>query len=209
MLDNYEITSSRIIKQIDKVPFLYGYDYSNTYNKLEELGMYMSYLRLGYIVGSIGHIPSSILDVGYGNGTFLKVASNIVPSCYGNDVTKEYTIPENCSFVDDIYAQKFEVVCFFDVLEHFENIYDIRELKADYVVISLPHCHNFTDAWFESWKHRKPNEHLWHFNAESLTSFMKELNYTVVNLTNIEDIIRKNNKDYSNILTGVFKKSDL
>ena len=88
MLDNYEITPSRIIKQIDKVPFLYGYDYSNTYNKLEELGMYMSYLRLGYIVGSIGHIPSSILDVGYGNGTFLKVASNIVPSCYGNDVTK-------------------------------------------------------------------------------------------------------------------------
>jgi len=48
--------------------------------------------------------------------------------------------------------------------------------------------------------------YLWHFNAESLVNFMSEVGYDVINITNVEDIIRKNNLDYSNILTGVFKK---
>jgi len=39
-----------------------------------------------------------------------------------------------------------------------------------------------------------------------LVNFMSEVGYDVINITNVEDIIRKNNLDYSNILTGVFKK---
>ena len=35
---------------------------------------------------------------------------------------------------------------------------------------------------------------------------MLELGYTCMHTSNIEDTIRKNNKEYSNILTAVFKK---
>ena len=64
----------------------------------------------------------------------------------------------------------------------------------------------FNDEWFKNWKHRKPNEHLFHFNKTSLVNFMSEVGYTLINMSNIEDTIRKNNLNYSNIITGVFKK---
>ena len=35
---------------------------------------------------------------------------------------------------------------------------------------------------------------------------MSEIGYEVMNITNLEDTIRKNNLEYSNILTGVFKR---
>jgi hypothetical protein len=72
--------------------------------------------------------------------------------------------------------------------------------------VSLPNCHYFSDEWFETWKHRRPNEHLWHFNETSLINFMNEIGYSKVNICNIEDTIRKHSHDYSNILTGIFKK---
>jgi hypothetical protein len=42
-----------------------------------------------------------------------------------------------------------------------EDIEFVKDLKCHYVCISLPWCHYFSDEWFETWKHRKPNEHLW------------------------------------------------
>ena len=35
---------------------------------------------------------------------------------------------------------------------------------------------------------------------------MNEVGYDVINISNIEDTIRKNNEQYSNILSGIFKK---
>lgn len=206
MLDNYERLSNGVIKQVDRNPFVYGFEYSNNYNKLGELGLRMGYLRLGYILGCITDPINKLLDVGYGNGDFLKVASNIITDCYGSDVSAEYNIPENCTYIDNIYDTEFDVVCFFDVLEHFDNIYDIKQLKTKYIVISLPNCHYFSDEWFHNWKHRKPNEHLWHFNKESLVNFMNEIGYDLISISNIEDTIRKNDEVYDNILSGVFKK---
>ena len=166
----------------------------------------MGYLRLGYILGCINEPINKILDVGYGNGDFLKIASHYMPECFGSDVSQEYNIPEKTTYVDDIYSKEFDVVCFFDVLEHFDNIYDIKNLKTKYIVISLPNCHYFSDEWFQDWKHRKPDEHLWHFNKSSLINFMQEIGYEVINTSNVEDVIRKNQEEYSNILSGVFKK---
>lgn len=60
---------------------------------------------------------------------------------------------------------------------------------------------------FENWKHRRPDEHLWHFNLESLTKFMQEICYEKITHSNIEDVIRKPSSDYTNILSAVFKKN--
>ena len=73
MLDNYEKDSNGVIKQINCTPFSYDYSYADNYNTLPTNDI-MSHLRLGYIVGSLGKMPESILDVGYGNGAFLNLA---------------------------------------------------------------------------------------------------------------------------------------
>ena len=51
----------------------YNYQYSNIYNSYGEKSNYLSYLRLGVLLGTLNNIPNSILDVGYGNGAFLRL----------------------------------------------------------------------------------------------------------------------------------------
>lgn len=206
MLENYEKLPNGVIKQIERKPFTYGFDYSNAYNNLGELGMQMAYLRLGYLLGKINSNIESLLDVGYGNGCFLRAASKKIPQCYGNDLTQEYLPPENVTFVDSIFDRHYSVITMFDVLEHFSNIYDIEHLKCDYLYVSMPWCHYHSDEWFMNWKHRKPDEHLYHFNGTSLVNFMEEIGFKPVDISNIEDCIRTPIDGDSNILSGIFKK---
>ena len=209
MLDNYSMLPNGVIKQnIITEEFKYDVEYiKERYDSeaYKDNVKKMSFMRLGYVIGSLGYIPQSILDVGYGNGDFLKACSTIILNCYGNDVN-DYPLPWEVSFVDDIMKSEYEVITFFDALEHFEDIYFVKDLKCKYIVISVPNCHYFSDEWFKEWKHRRENEHLYHFNEKSLIKFMDECGYDMVNVSNIEDSIRKNNHDYTNILTGTFKK---
>ena len=210
MIDNYTVLENGLIKQdtFFNHKRIYDVDYiKNSYDKYNELSKYMSYLRLGYLLGVVGNNINSILDVGYGNGDFLKVAKTKIPNCFGFEVN-DYTLPEQCFPVTDIYEREYDVVCFFDVLEHFENIYEIKQLKTKYIYISVPECHNFSDEWFSQWKHRRPDEHLWHFNLDSLKNFMNEIGFTFVNSSNIEDSIRKPTSQQSNILTAIFKNNN-
>jgi hypothetical protein len=208
MLDNYEILENGLIKQKNFINQKRIYDVNyikNSYDKYNELSAYMSYLRLGYLLGSINKTPQNILDVGYGNGDFLKAARNKINNCFGFEVN-DYPLPENCTKTNDIYDQEYDVVCFFDVLEHFEDIYEIKKLKTNYIYISVPECHYFSDEWFLKWKHRRPDEHLWHFNLNSLSSFMAEIGFKLISSSNLEDTIRKPLDENSNILTAIFKK---
>jgi len=209
MIDNYEQLENGVIKQIDKTDIVkYDIDYvDNRYNSYGDLSIRMSYLRLGYIIGSLGFIPNSILDIGYGNGDFLLVGSDIIKKCYGHDVSS-YPLPikENIYYTEHPYDSEYDVVTFFDVLEHFDDIYDIKNLKTNYIVVSVPDCHYYDDDWFMNWKHRRPSEHLWHFDRHSLINFMNEIGYDCISYSNIEDTIRKNNQPYSNILTASFKR---
>jgi len=208
MLHNYKELPNGVVTQVDRHPYKYDYDYSDSNNRFGENAKRISYLRLGYIVGAIGFIPKSLIDVGYGNGDFLEAAKNIIPNVYGNDVTDSYPLPEGCEFVHDIYADEYDIATFFDVLEHLPDPYEIKNLKARYISVSLPWFQkNLGDSWFENWKHRKPDEHLNFFDAKSLTLFMDEVDYEPISITNIEDAIRKNTgQDYENILCGIFKK---
>ena len=103
---------------------------------------------------------------------------------------------------------KYDVVTFFDSLEHCEDIEFIKDLNTKYILISVPWCHwkEEGDEWFMNWKHRKPNEHLYHFDESSLLKFMKRMGYLSVDLGNYEDVIRKPVDHRKNILTGLFKK---
>ena len=115
-------------------------------------------------------------------------------------------IPSKIKTVNTIFDGHYDVISFFDSLEHFDDIYFLDKLQCDYICISVPWCHNFNDEWFENWKHRRPDEHLWHFDEKSLRRFVESQNYEYVNHTNIEDSIRKTEYSYPNILTSIFKK---
>jgi len=207
MLKNYTKNEDGIVYQVDKNPIDYDKEYVNTrYVKYGELPTYMAYLRLGNIIGSLSRVPSSILDVGYGDGSFLKVCNNIITDCFGYDVSS-YPAPEGCEVVSSMTDGIYDVVTFFDSLEHFEDIEFVKDLKCRAVCISVPHCHYTSDEWFEKWKHRRPDEHLWHFDKDSLVNFMERMGYVMVSCSNLEDTIRKNpHQEETNILTCVFKK---
>lgn len=207
MLDNYEKLSNGVIRQINRKPFQYSIEYSGKYNNYAERGRQLAFVRLGVLMGALGHIPNSILDVGYGNGDFLLACTNIIKDCNGHDITK-FPLPEKCTFVDNMFDRHYDVVTFFDALEHFEDINVIKNLNCDYIMITVPWCHYFSTEWFDKWYHRRPDEHLWHFNDVALRNFFDEIGYECLFMSNFEDTIRvnANNKDCENILGGVFKK---
>jgi hypothetical protein len=202
MIDNYIQLNNKLIKQniVNKITKEY-FDY---YNKIRTSSLQISYLRLGFLLGNLNFIPKSLLDVGYGNGDFLTVSADIIENCYGYDVSN-YPAPNKIKKINSLYENTFDVVTLFDVLEHFDDVYDIKNIKTKYYLISVPECHYFSDDWFFNWKHRKPNEHIWHFNKTSLENFMNEINFDLVKYSNIEDVIRKPVDGNTNILTGLFK----
>jgi len=207
MLANYKKLKNGVVQQIDRQAYAYDDNYIKTYISGRNITNDINYLRYGHICGVIGYEPVSILDIGYGDGGFLKVASQKIKNCYGSDISG-FPVPEKCEFIkfEDTFNKWIEVITFFDCLEHFDDISFVKDLNCSYVVISLPNCHYFSDEWFENWKHRKPNEHLWHFNADSLTNFMEENGYITLNISDVEDMLRVSNQTYSNILTGIFQK---
>lgn len=204
MLHNYAKDDHGVIYQIDRVPFTYDTAYVDTRYGGAPVKE-MSALRFGHIVGALGRLPKSILDVGYGSGDFLKFAMNLVQDVNGYDIPPAFPI-DGINIVESLYNRHYDIVTFFDSLEHFENPAEIKNLDTNYVHISLPWCHYFSDEWFEGWKHRRPNEHLWHFNPESLASFMASLGFEMMGYCNIEDAIRKSLGNWSNILSATFRK---
>lgn len=207
-IDNdYCIDDLGIVHQKNIKPFKYDPDYIQKYFDYGEKENHLSFLRLGFLLGSVEEKITSLLDVGYGSGSFLKACTNHISNCYGHDITG-INVPNNVTFVEDIFENEYDVITFFDVLEHLPDINIIQKLKCNYIMISLPWCYNFEDKeWFRNWKHRKPNEHLHHFNKNSLIKFFEKHKFECLKCGNIEDTIRKdsNNPD-TNILTAVFKK---
>ena len=207
MIHNYELTQDGVIKQVNVKPFNYDIEYSDSrYYIFNDRGNILN-LRLGYIIGSLGKVPQSLMDIGYGNGDFLNSCKNFIPILYGNDIQPAYPLSKGINFIDNITSQEVEVITFFDSLEHFPDIEWVKDLKCKYVIISLPWCYNgLDDEWFKNWKHRKPDEHLYHFNEKSLEKFMNRQGFKMLNHCNLEDKIRIDINLSPNILTACFQK---
>jgi hypothetical protein len=132
----------------------------------------MSNLRWTFIQSTLG-LPaaSRILDVGYGNGAFLKRARAADMAIFGVDLHNEdFGVP----VVDFDTPQDYDLVCFFDSLEHFPDFAPILRLRARNVVVSIPYTPDFILTAPTKWRHFKPGEHLHYFSRSSLDMFMRD-----------------------------------
>lgn len=202
-----------VIKQLYPVRYTYDAKYVSIYDTpaYQAKSKALQLLRMGFVQSFVPDRPiTALLDVGYGNGAFLKEAKNTVPMCHGYDITG-LPVPSGCHKESTLFYGPVDVITFWDVLEHFPDLTFLSELGyyTDMIVISLPWCHYETAGadWFTNWKHRKPNEHLHHFNPESLKATMKQYGFQCLGISNIEDAVRTpivaNRK---NILTATFGK---
>jgi len=146
----------------------------------------------------------AVCDVGYGTGAFLREInrSSGWVHCYGYDVSP-YPAPPFVKIDPNWQINRWSVLTFFDSLEHFD---ELPRFKARSAIVSVPWYHPALGAeWFYRWKHRRPGEHLWHFTPETLANAMALNGLRPVFIGSPEDAVRKNDGDWPNILTMVFK----
>ena len=104
-----------------------------------------------------------VLDYGCGPGWFRAFSPNgAVVDTY--DIMK---VPQT-----GITRRKYDLVCFWDVLEH---IYDLNVPKkiienAEHCAVTIPIKGDNIEL--EQWKHYKPGEHLNYFSLRSILEFM-------------------------------------
>jgi hypothetical protein len=187
---------------------VYDRKYVEIYNTYETNDA-MSEMRLGFCKRYA--FFESVLDVGYGNGSFLKICLEDGLTCHGHDISG-YPIPDGAMFTDDRNTP-VDLVTFFDCIEHFARP-DIdtvlSDLRCKYLCISIPWCH-YTDDMesFEIWKHRKPNEHFHHMDVRGMTTLLNKAGYDLMSVSSFEDVIRSNRGGLPNILTVMSVKHDV
>lgn len=217
--EKYAIYHTGHIEQISPRKYIYDSTYTSTYNKpeYENKTDVINALRLGFVIGTNGGTPDQIIEMGYGTGSFMKKARELINTVSGYDISG-VPVPADCNNISvdgkpvfDRHYNKNTVVCFFDCLEHvpLKTLRKwLRQIRiCNYkVCISLPNCDYEKKGldWFtHEYPHRKPNEHLRHFTKGSLTKFMRTYYFKPVAFSYHEDLVRKRYPE--NILTMTFE----
>lgn len=212
-------TSCTHVFQTDlKVTMEYNKNYIDTsYNPTQHPIQEMAFLRAGYVLSKLDRKdtdefekdPINVLDIGYGSGVFLKAVAKLARvAIYGLDIHKHDRGIKEVDFKTKI---KFDIVTFFDSLEHFPNFDEIFKLDAKMMLVSLP---KRPETFFESpttWKHYKPGEHLHYFSNQSLATLMKCYGYEFDSESDLEDTLRgkcnHGGQIQQNISTSVYRKA--
>ncbi|QEG23873.1 class I SAM-dependent methyltransferase [Mariniblastus fucicola] len=212
MIENYRVDEFGVIHQIDFEPIAYDEEYISYYEKKSDRTIKLGYQRMGWILGLTGRIPDSVLEIGYGTGTFVEAAQITgVGRCAGFDIA-EFPLPDGVNFVswDESLHSFWDLVAMFDVLEHIPDLSFLGQLQTNHVAIAVPYCrwNELGDDWFRAWRMLLPNEHLHHFDDESLIATMEHFGFECLNVNTFEDGIRlRDGETGPNILSAFFRKT--
>jgi hypothetical protein len=212
----YCIGCDHVFQWPPEIGISYDADYIKTYESYPTRDM--SFLRLGALLSHVdSHDPESrmmgeprqrtLLDIGYGNGEFARLAKDAGFDAYGSDV---HGVDYGVKDVALDHAGRWDVVTMFDSIEHFPDFSVLRQLmvRTDMLLISTPLRPagetSFTGRWWDGWHHFKPGEHLHYFSRKSLARLLQGFGMKQLK---VEDAIRKSpSLTEPNILMGVFKR---
>lgn len=213
MIPNYEIDEFGVIHQIEWKTKIYDSQYISYYQGLRERTIKLGYQRLGWVSGILHNDrPKNVLEFGYGLGTFLEAAQLAgIEDCCGCDVA-DYPLPQGCSFLnwEQSLDRSWDLVAMFDVLEHIPELNFLEKLNANYLAIAVPWCRwdELGDQWFANWRMLLPDEHLHHFNPDSLEKLLRFHGYELVDLNTLEDGLRlRPGETGPNIFSGFYRRS--
>ncbi len=216
MLENYSIDRFGVIHQNRFTPISYDRKYLSYYEAKSDRTIKLGYQRLGWLLGLLGRMPESVLEIGYGTGTFIEAAQIAgVPDCAGCDIA-DFPLPPGVRFLDweAALSVTWELTAMFDVLEHVPDLGFLDRLKTRDLAIAVPYCRwaelgAAGDAWLRDWRMLLPNEHLHHFDPASLTALLDHHGFDCVTLNTFEDGLRlRPGETGPNILSGLFRKRD-
>lgn len=205
---HYRVDRFGVISQLP--PFeIQKYDVgyvATRYDTIPESVANLSHLRAGYLLGLCAPL-ASVLDVGYGNGGFLRAMQAAGVRCCGTDISG-YPVPEGCEFMPWKFAlnSEWDLVTFFDSLEHFPTLDWLGDLRAKWVAITVPCVKEDANAgWLAKWKHLRPGEHLHHFRPSALDLLMRSHGFRGVAIKALEDLIRRPGEE-NNTFTALYRR---
>lgn len=196
---NYEYSydSYGFLKQVNPEPF----NYDVAYKYKQSTNIEMVKLRLGYLALHLKEDFSKmrVVDIGAGNNVFVNYASHYFKSIVPYDLDGESISQE------ELYVTHWDLVCLFDVIEHYPNIDEFWKLNFTYAYLSFPELPK--DYPLENWKHLKPSEHLYGLNAEGFKKFV-EGKAEIIAMSYPEELIRTRwDNNYRNITSVIIKRS--
>lgn len=139
----------------------------------------------------------NIIDIGIGNGQFCESAN-----CKGFDINHsavDWLIDQNR--LKNPYSQKNKSLSFWDSLEHFKDPTQILNTITKFAFISIPIVKDWETI--ETWKHWRPDEHLWYFSEQGLCNYMEQKNFRHIETNDAETTAGR-----QDILSFVFEKKD-
>jgi SAM-dependent methyltransferase len=184
----------------------YDENYAKKYDNMPHFQM--SQVRADFIEKSF---PTDqirkVLDVGHANGAFVKEMISREYDAFGTDLHGiDFGVPE----VNLMGPETFDLVTFFDSLEHFENVRQPLHKSNKFILVSVPNTPPRLEKYIESWRHYRPGEHLHYFNLRSLSYLMIEFGFELTGYSFIEDLVRKgtefNGFKCPNILSATYEK---
>ena len=208
---SYAFDATGTLNQVNPQPYPYDAGYiERTYGSIppESLAK-TAFLRLGLMIGAVGSARLRVLDYGHGGGAFLRACATMPGlEAHGFEING-LPVPPGTHACPDPMAGRWDVVTFYDTLEHIPSLSFLGLLDTRFLVVSVPDCHAQSKGfdWFWGWKHRKPDEHIHHWNAPALYHTLKRHGYTGIFTGNPEDATRKNVPGEPNILTIIARKT--
>ena len=182
------------------------FEYTEEYKRKQGTNIAMSFLRLGWLSSHFSYEDlrdMCVVDVGCGSGEFIKHAEHLFHDMRGYDVVGESITDQ------ELMDTHWDLVILSDVLEHFEDIDKLFDMKWDYCMLSFPETPVVeTFEELKSWRHFKPNEHLYHLYSEGVIEWAEVVHGAeVIDAGNFEDIIRTRWDDQkTNISTLLIKR---
>lgn len=166
--------------------------YSDSYYTYKYYGL----INKCFLLLRASKVPNkgSILDIGCGEGSFLKIMKEKSYDCYGLE-TSSAGIKKAASKGLAVYGnikdikRKFDVITLWHVLEHIKNpVHYLNQIKKrltknGYLLVAVPNFDSIQsklgkDAWF----HLAPPLHIFHYTPKTIASILKKEGFKVVRI---------------------------